>query len=119
LPEILPTTSAGGPDPPDSLNVLIYIGLGMVGVGLVITFVGLGEKGFKTTELQMVGPGLVGGGGVLAILRILLCWRGCGGDTHSHLSRKGDKVGRTVSRNGLVLTLRDTEISEGVAVITE
>ena len=31
---------------------------------------------------------------------------------------EGDKVGRTVSnRNGVVLTLSDTEISEGVAVI--
>jgi hypothetical protein len=117
LAEILPTTSVVGPDHPDNdrVNVLLYTGLGMMAVGLVITFVGLGEKGFKTTELQMIGPGLVGAGGLLALLRILLCWEGC----VSHLSRGGDKVGRTVCRNGLVLTLRDTEISEGVAGIAE
>ena len=45
----------------------------MAAVGLVITFVGLGEKGFRTLELRLVGPGLVGGGLVLALLRILLC----------------------------------------------
>ena len=65
MSEILPNPLVVGPDHPDhhdSLNVLLYIGLGMVAVGLVITFVGLGEKGFRTTELQMVGLGLVGGG---------------------------------------------------------
>ena len=121
MPEILPNPLVVGPDHPDhhdSLNVLLYIGLGMVAVGLVINFVGLGEKGFRTTELQMIGPGLVGGGMLLALLRILLCRRRCGGDTHSHKRGGGDKVGRTVSnRNGVVLTLSDTEISEGVAVI--
>ena len=45
----------------------------MVAVGLVITFVGLGEKGFRTTELKLVGPCLVGGGVMLTLLRILLC----------------------------------------------
>ena len=41
-------------------NIILYIGLGMVAVGLVITFVGLGDKGFKTLELQLVGPSLIG-----------------------------------------------------------
>ena len=45
----------------------------MVAVGLVITFLGLGEKGFRTTELKLVGPCLVGGGVMLTLLRILLC----------------------------------------------
>ena len=45
----------------------------MVAVGLVITFVGLGEKGFRTTELKLMGPCLVGGGVMLTLLRILLC----------------------------------------------
>ena len=45
----------------------------MVAIGLVITFVGLGEKGFKTVEMKLVGPGLVVGGLVLALLRILCC----------------------------------------------
>jgi hypothetical protein len=94
------------------VNVLLYIGLGMMAVGLVITFVGLGEKGFKTTELQMIGPGLVGGGVILAILRILLCLVPV---RHSQVRGGGEKMGK----NGLVLTLRDIETSEGVAVITE
>ena len=71
MAEILPATPVGGPDHPDSLNVLLYIGLGMVAVGLVITFVGLGEKGFRTAELQIIGPGLVGAGVLMAIVRIL------------------------------------------------
>ena len=54
-------------------TVLLYMGLGMVTVGLVITLVGVGDKGFKTFELKMVGPGLVGCGGFLAVLRILFC----------------------------------------------
>ena len=41
----------------------------MVAVGLVITFVGLGDKGFKTLELQLVGPSLIGCGFVFAILQ--------------------------------------------------
>ena len=43
-------------------NVILYLGLGMVAVGLVITFVGLGDKGFKTLELKLIGPSLVGCG---------------------------------------------------------
>ena len=57
----------------DGLQVLLYVGLGMVAVGLVITFVGLGEKGFRTLQLQLVGPCLVGGGVMLILLRILFC----------------------------------------------
>jgi hypothetical protein len=30
-----------------SANVVLYVGLGMAAMGLVITFVGLGDKGFK------------------------------------------------------------------------
>ncbi len=30
-----------------SANVILYVGLGMVAIGLVITFVGLGDKGFR------------------------------------------------------------------------
>ena len=54
-------------------NVILYIGLGMISVGLVITFVGLGEKGFKTLELKLIGPSLVGCGVFFALLRVLFC----------------------------------------------
>ena len=57
----------------NGLNIILYLGLGMLAIGLVITFVGMGEKGFRTVELKLVGPVLVGGGVVLALLRILLC----------------------------------------------
>ena len=42
-------------------------------VGLIITFVGLGEKGFQTVQLKMIGPGLVGFGLVLTLIRIISC----------------------------------------------
>ena len=64
-----PVAGAGG----DCLNTLLYVGLGLVAVGLVITFVGLGEKGFRTVEFQLVGPGLVLGGLVMAVLRVVCC----------------------------------------------
>lgn len=60
-------------DEEGSGNVILYVGLGMVAVGLVITFVGLGDKGFKTLELKLIGPILVGGGLFFALLRILYC----------------------------------------------
>ena len=54
-------------------DMILYIGLGMMAVGLVITFVGLGDKGFKTLELKLIGPSLVGCGMFFALLRILYC----------------------------------------------
>ncbi|KAG8225927.1 hypothetical protein J437_LFUL005963 [Ladona fulva] len=54
-------------------TALLYVGLGTVAVGLVISFVGLGEKGFKTLELRMIGPCLVLSGLLLCLLRIFLC----------------------------------------------
>ena len=47
---------------------------------MIITFVGLGEKGFKTVELKLVGPVLVGGGVVLVFVRIMFCIVGTSGD---------------------------------------
>ena len=52
------------------------MGLGMVAIGLVILCMGLGEKGFKTVEMSLVGPGLVVGGLVLSCLRICCCFVG-------------------------------------------
>ena len=52
-------------------NFILYTGLSLMAAGLVITSVGLGEKGFTAVELQLVGPGLVGCGLVLAGLRVV------------------------------------------------
>ena len=37
----------------------LYIGLGLGAVGLVVTVVGLGDKGFQTIELKVVGPSVI------------------------------------------------------------
>ncbi|XP_022231916.2 uncharacterized protein LOC111080547 isoform X1 [Drosophila obscura] len=54
-------------------NAFLYVGLGTVALGLVIAFVGTGEKGFKTVELRLIGPSLIGIGLICCILRILFC----------------------------------------------
>ncbi|XP_065342089.1 uncharacterized protein LOC135940898 isoform X2 [Cloeon dipterum] len=54
-------------------NVVLYIGLGLVCVGMVISFVGLGEKGFKTAELRLIGPSLLAAGAFFCLLRVLFC----------------------------------------------
>ncbi|XP_037958167.1 uncharacterized protein LOC119687770 [Teleopsis dalmanni] len=54
-------------------NAFLYMGLGTIALGLVIAFVGTGEKGFKTVELRFIGPSLIGLGLVCCILRILFC----------------------------------------------
>ena len=77
LPCEEPGPSHHVPDPPagqvgdaePDVNVLLYVGLGMGAVGLVITFVGIGEKGFKSLQLKLAGPGLVGCGIILTIIR--------------------------------------------------
>ena len=40
---------------------------------MIIAFVGTGEKGFKTMELRLIGPSLIGAGILIIILRIMLC----------------------------------------------
>ncbi|XP_052120135.1 uncharacterized protein LOC113209118 isoform X3 [Frankliniella occidentalis] len=54
-------------------NALLYVGLGTVAVGMVIAFVGTGEKGFKTLELRLIGPTLIAGGVLCCLLRVMLC----------------------------------------------
>lgn len=54
-------------------NTLLYCGLGAVAIGLVISFVGTGEKGFKTLELRLIGPSLIIGGVACCLLRTLMC----------------------------------------------
>lgn len=56
-----------------SANIILYVGLGMISIGLVITFVGLGDKGFRTLELKLIGPSLVGCGVFFTLLRVLFC----------------------------------------------
>ena len=43
-----------------SSSVVLYLGLSLSSVGLVIFLVGVGDKGFKSLELQLIGPSLIG-----------------------------------------------------------
>ncbi|XP_063697656.1 uncharacterized protein LOC134828605 [Culicoides brevitarsis] len=54
-------------------NAFLYIGFGTIALGLVIAFVGTGEKGFKTTELRLIGPIMIVVGFVFMVLRIFFC----------------------------------------------
>ena len=51
------------------LNIFLYLGLGLVAIGLVLTVVGVGEKGFRTLEMKLLGPALLVVGIVFALLR--------------------------------------------------
>ena len=55
------------------INILLYLGFVLVAVGVIITSVGLGERGFRTLELRMVGPCLLGLGVMMVTLRLLFC----------------------------------------------
>ncbi|XP_058055545.1 uncharacterized protein LOC131206957 [Anopheles bellator] len=59
--------------PSSFANAFLYVGLGTIAIGLVIAFVGTGEKGFKTVELRLIGPSLIGLGLLCCTLRILFC----------------------------------------------
>ena len=63
-----PTQTAPEADAAD-VNVLLYIGLGMTIVGLMITFVGIGEKGFQSLQLRLAGPLMVCTGVLLITIR--------------------------------------------------
>ncbi|XP_047024123.1 uncharacterized protein LOC124633075 [Helicoverpa zea] len=52
---------------------LLYAGLGTLALGLVVYFVGTGDKGFKTPALRLVGPSLIVAGLACCLLRILFC----------------------------------------------
>ena len=52
------------------LPALVYIGLGFIGIGLLFTFITLGEKDYNTLLMKLLGPLLVGSG---VIIMILLC----------------------------------------------
>lgn len=55
------------------MNTVLYAGLGTTALGLVISFVGTGEKGFQSSELRLVGPSLLCAGLLCCLLRVLLC----------------------------------------------
>ncbi|XP_042867525.1 uncharacterized protein LOC122250235 isoform X2 [Penaeus japonicus] len=55
------------------VNIVLYVGLGLIALGLTITFVGLGEHGFKSPELRLIGPSLIGCGFLFALLRLFFC----------------------------------------------
>ncbi|XP_072931812.1 uncharacterized protein [Epargyreus clarus] len=52
---------------------LLYAGLATLAVGLVVYFVGTGDKGFKTPALRLVGPSLIVAGLLCCLLRIMFC----------------------------------------------
>ena len=53
-------------------NAVLYTGLLIGSVGLLITFLGLGSRGFKTLEVKLLGPGLVGLSSIVVIFRIVI-----------------------------------------------
>ncbi|KAF0767095.1 Uncharacterized protein FWK35_00022061 [Aphis craccivora] len=55
-------------------NTLLYVGLCSVALGLIIAFVGTGEKGFKTVQLRFIGPGMIAIGVCCCAVRIMLCF---------------------------------------------
>ena len=72
-------------------------------IGLVMVFVGVGEKGFKTVEMRLVGPGLVLSGLSLAGLRIFCCLVGdnCGAGQDELEEHQGDDTEQRQNRNGV------------------
>ncbi|KAG7174071.1 hypothetical protein Hamer_G017793 [Homarus americanus] len=55
------------------VNIVLYVGLGLFALGLTITFVGIGEHGFKSPELRLIGPSLIGCGFLFCLLRLFFC----------------------------------------------
>ena len=72
----------------------------------MITVVGLGDKGFQTMELQLAGPLIILGGGMVTLLSILMCVLGGRreeGEKKEEMERKkGEK--RKRGRHGNFLT---------------
>jgi len=56
-----------------AVNTVLYVGLGTTALGLVISFVGTGEKGFLSPQLRLVGPSLLCAGLLCCLFRVLLC----------------------------------------------
>lgn len=83
-----------------AVNTVLYAGLGTTALGLIISFVGTGEKGFLSPELRLVGPSLLCAGLLCCLFRVLLClclcrcgpcrWRFC--HVASHKKEKARKA---------------------------
>lgn len=56
-----------------AMNTVLYAGLGTTALGLIISFVGTGEKGFLSPQLRLVGPSLLCAGLLCCLIRVLLC----------------------------------------------
>lgn len=54
-------------------DMVMWLGLAMMMTGTVVSFIGLGEKGFRTRHLRFLGPVLIGTGLSLCLLRVALC----------------------------------------------
>lgn len=81
---------------------MLYVGLGTIAIGLVILFVGTGEKGFKTLELRLIGPTLIGSGLLCCLVRVFLCV------CPSRCFRRGHKR-RKVHKNSLKNQTKDQQ----------
>lgn len=53
--------------------IVLWVGFGLVVVGVILSVVGGGEDGFAQAELQLIGPSLVGMGIFFCLLRIFAC----------------------------------------------
>ena len=97
-------------------DALLYTGLGMVSVGLAFIFIGAGDKGFRTIELQLVGPCVLGGGVVLVLLRVVLCTlHPCGrgwGEGEGRKAGKDNVEGRENCRSNSRTLLRVKEMQK-------
>lgn len=72
LPLIPQTYSVPPKELPESgtlASLVLYSGLVLAATGLVITAVGLGDKGFRSRELRLLGPGIMLSGVGLTMLR--------------------------------------------------
>lgn len=54
-------------------DALLWFGLTVLLTGTIVSFVGLGEKGFRTSYLRLMGPILCGTGLAVVIIRIGIC----------------------------------------------
>ncbi|EFN74558.1 hypothetical protein EAG_11080 [Camponotus floridanus] len=96
-----------------AVNTVLYVGLGTTALGLVISFVGTGEKGFLSPQLRLVGPSLLCAGLLCCLFRVLLClclcrcgqcrWQFCQVASHKkEKARKADMRPGTLSTASLL-----------------
>lgn len=57
----------------NNFDTLLWFGLTVLLTGTIVSFVGLGEKGFRTSYLRLMGPILCGTGLAVVIIRIGIC----------------------------------------------